>query len=102
MSTTISFLNLNNYQPLDSLTPENLKEIAEKLEVVELNKGDAVFNEGDKDDRHIFLYTGNVDLIKAGKILKTIEAGTADARTSIAHIIPRNFFLCRLLRGSHF
>ncbi len=91
MSTTISFLNLNNYQPLDSLTPENLKEIAEKLEVVELNKGDAVFNEGDKDDRHIFLYTGNVDLIKAGKILKTIEAGTADARTSIAHIIPRNF-----------
>jgi CRP-like cAMP-binding protein len=91
MSTKISFLNLNNYQPLDSLSPENLKEIAEKLDVLELNKGDAVFNEGDKDDRHIFLYTGNVDLIKAGKTLKTIEAGTTDAHTAIAHIIPRNF-----------
>jgi len=91
MSTKISFLNLNNYQPLDSLTPENLKEIAEKLEVLELKKGDAVFKEGDKDDQHIFLYTGNVDLIKAGKTLKTIEAGTTDAHTAIAHIIPRNF-----------
>lgn len=91
MSTTISFLNLNNYQPLDSLTPENLKEIAEKLEVLELKAGDAVFKEGERDDQHIFLYTGNVDLVKGGKTLKTIEAGTADARNAIAHIIPRNF-----------
>lgn len=91
MSTTISFLDLNNYQPLDSLTPDNLKEIAEKLEVIELKKGDTVFKEGDKDDHHIFLYTGNVDLVKAGKTLKTIEAGTTDAKSAIAHIIPRNF-----------
>lgn len=90
MSKTISFLDLNNYQPLDTLTPENLKEIAGKLEVIELSSGDPVFDEGDKDDHHTFLYTGNVDLIKAGKKLKTIEAGTVDARSAIAHIIPRN------------
>ena len=91
MSAKISFLDLNNYQPLDTLTPENLKEIAEKLEVFEFNKGNKVFKEGDKDDQLIFLYKGNVDLVKAGKTLKTIEAGTADARSAIAHIIPRNF-----------
>lgn len=91
MSTTVSFLELNNYQPLDTLTPDNLKEIAGKLEVVELNKGAPVFDEGDKDDRHIFLHKGNVELIKSGKVLKTIEAGTADARSALAHIIPRNF-----------
>ena len=91
MGTTVSFLDLNNYHPLDILTPDNLKEIAEKLEVIELKKGDDVFKEGDKDDRHIFLYKGNVELIKAGKSLKTIEAGTADAKPSIAHIIPRSF-----------
>lgn len=90
MSKKISFLDLNNYQPLDSLTPENLKEIAEKLEVTELKKGDAIFKEGDKDDAHIFLYTGNIDLVKGGKTLKTIEAGTRDAKSAIAHIIPRN------------
>lgn len=90
MSKTISFLDLNNYQPLDSLTPENLKEIAEKLVVLEFKKGDPIFIEGDKDDDHIFLYTGNIDLIKAGKTLKTLEAGTAAAKTAVAHIIPRN------------
>ena len=90
MSKTISFLDLNNYAPLDSLTPENLKEIEEKLVVVEIKKGDTVFKEGDKDDDRIFLYTGNIDLIKAGKTLKTIEAGTAAAKTAVAHIIPRN------------
>lgn len=91
MSKTISFLDLNNYQPLDSLTPENLKEIAEKLKILELKKGDTVFKEGDKDDHNIFLYKGSIDLVKAGKPLKTIETGTADARSAIAHIIPRNF-----------
>jgi len=91
MSTTVSFLDLNNYQPLDTLTPDNLKEIAQKLEVIELDKDDDVFKEGDKDDRHVFLYKGNVELIKAGKTLKTIEAGTADAKLALAHIIPRSF-----------
>ncbi len=91
MSTKISFLDLNNYQPLDSLTPENLKEIAGKLEAFDLSSGDTVFSEGDNDRRHIFLHKGNVDLIKSGKKLKTIEAGTADAKSALAHIIPRNF-----------
>ena len=91
MSNKISFLALNNYQPLDTLTPENLKEIAEKLEVFEFKKGDNVFQKGDRDDHHIFLYKGNLDLIKTGKTLKTIEAGTADAKSAIAHIFPRNF-----------
>lgn len=91
MSKKISFLDLNNYRPLDSLTPENIKEIADKLEVFEIKNGDPVFKEGDRDEQHIFLYTGNVDLIKGDKKIKTIEAGTADARSAIAHIIPRNF-----------
>lgn len=91
MRAKISFLDLNNYQPLDTLTPENLKEIAGKLEVIELSNGDSVFEEGDKDDRHIFLHKGNVDLIKSGTKLKTLEAGTADAKSALAHIIPRNF-----------
>jgi len=41
MSTTISFLDLNNFHPLDSLNPDNLKEISQKLEVYELKEGDS-------------------------------------------------------------
>lgn len=91
MSTTISFLDLNNFQPLDSLTPENLKDIAQKLQVTELKKGEPIFNEGDKDDQHIFLHSGSVELLKTCKSLKNIDAGTADAKHALAHIIPRNF-----------
>lgn len=91
MSTTISFLDLNNFHPLDTLLPENLKELAQKLDVLELNKGDAVFNEGDKNNQHTFLYKGSVELIKAGQVLKTLDAGTTAAKPAIAHIIPRNF-----------
>jgi CRP-like cAMP-binding protein/rhodanese-related sulfurtransferase len=90
MSTTISFLALNNYQPLDTLTPENLKEIADKLTVLELKQGDYLFKEGDRDDDHVFLYKGSINLVRADKTLQTIEAGSAEAKTAIAHIIPRN------------
>jgi len=91
MSIKISFLELNNFQPLNTLTPENLKEISQKLSVLELKKGDRVFKEGDKDDQHIFLFKGSLELIKAGKSLKTIHSGTTEAKSAIAHIIPRNF-----------
>jgi CRP-like cAMP-binding protein len=91
MSVTISVLDINKYQPLDSLTPDKQKELTAKLEVAELKKGDYVFREGDRNDDHVFLYSGNVDLVKGGKSLKTIEAGARDAKVAIAHIIPRNF-----------
>jgi len=89
MSTTISIMALNNFQPLDSLKPENQKELAEKLTVHELKSGDKVFSKGDKDDAHIFLYEGNIDLLKGGLTLKTIVAGSADAKPALAHILPR-------------
>ncbi len=78
MSKTISFLDLNNFQPLDSLTPENLKEIAEKLDIFELKKGEFLFKEGDRDDHHIFLQEGSIELIKGRKPLKTIEVSFAE------------------------
>lgn len=89
MSTTISIMALNNFQPLDSLKPENQKELAAKLTVHQLKSGDKVFSKGDKDDDHIFLYAGNIDLVKDGLTLKTIIAGSSDAKPALAHILPR-------------
>ncbi len=82
-------MELNNYQPLDSLKPDNQRELAEKLTVVELKKGDKVFSKGDKDDEHIFLHKGEIDLVKGGVTLKTISAGSADAKRALAHVFPR-------------
>lgn len=91
MSATITLRDINNYQPLGTLNPENLKEIYTKLKIIEIPKGDNIFIQGDAHDDHIFLHEGTVDLVEQGQVIKTLVAGTAETRTALAHIIPRNF-----------
>ena len=87
----ITSKDLLNYQPLDTLNPENLREICDKLLIVEINKGDNIFIQGDAKADHIFLHDGAVELLEKGKVIKTLESGTEDTKTALAHIIPRNF-----------
>jgi CRP-like cAMP-binding protein len=91
MSAKISLKDLSNYQPLNTLNPENLREICDKLKIVEISKGDNIFLQGDASDEHIFLHEGVVELIEKKKVVKTLESGTDDTKTALAHIIPRNF-----------
>jgi len=91
MSAKITPKDLCNYHPLDTLNSESLREICNKLTVAEIKKGGNVFIRGDAKSDHIFLHEGIVDLVENGKVIKTLEAGTEDTRTALAHIIPRNF-----------
>ncbi len=91
MSASISIMELNKFQPLDSLNPENLREISHKLTVMEMPKGDNIFVQGDSKDDHIFLYKGTVELREGNTVTKEIKAGTPEAGAALAHIIPRNF-----------
>ena len=91
MSANITLKDLSNYQPLNTLNPENLREIYGKMKVVEISKGDNIFLKGDAGGDHIYLHDGVVDLIENKKIVKTLESGTDDTKTALAHIIPRNF-----------
>lgn len=91
MSKGISSTELKFYQPLDSLTSENLREISQKLKILEIPKGDNIFIQGDSKDDHIYLYQGTVSLMENGKLSKEIKSGTDDAKAALAHIIPRNY-----------
>ena len=91
MSANITSKDLSNYHPLDTLDAENLREICNKLVIVEINKGDNIFIQGDAKADHIFLHQGEVELIENGKVIKTLKSGTEDTKTALAHIIPRNF-----------
>ena len=91
MSTKITSKDLSNYHPLDTLNAESLREICSKLIIVEINKGDNIFIQGDAKADHIFLHGGEVDLLENGKVIKTLKAETEDTKTALAHIIPRNF-----------
>lgn len=91
MSNKITSKDLSHYHPLDTLNPENLREICDKLVIAEIHKGDNIFIQGDAKADHIFLHDGAVELVENHKVIKTLEAGTEDTRTALAHIIPRNF-----------
>ena len=90
MSTDISYKELANYHPLDTLSADNLREICTKLVIVEIPKGDNIFIQGDAKADHIFLHEGIVELVENSKVVKVLESGTESAKTVLAHIIPRN------------
>ena len=91
MSTKITPKDLCNYEPLNTLNAESLREICNKLSIREINKGDNIFLKGDAKSDHIFLHEGTIDLVENGNVIKTLQAGTNDTKTALAHIIPRNF-----------
>jgi len=91
MSIKIRPGELLNFQPLNTLNPENLKEISNKLTTAEISKGDNIFIKGDARADQIFLYEGSVDFMDDGKVVKTLHAGTEEAGAALAHVIPRNY-----------
>jgi CRP-like cAMP-binding protein len=91
MTKQIALSQLSKFEPLGSLNPENIKEIAAKLGVIEIPSGGNVFLKGDSNDDHLFLYEGEVELREGSRPVKTVSAGSDEARLALAHIIPRNY-----------
>jgi CRP-like cAMP-binding protein len=90
MSAKITIRDITRYQPLDSLNPENIKEIATKMVVAEVKKGDVIFKQGDTSDDQLYLHKGKVELFEGKNLVKKLEADSEETRSAIAHIIPRN------------
>lgn len=91
MSKQIPIQSLKRFQPLESLNLDDIKEIHNKLGIHEYTKGDNIFAQGDHQDDHVYLYEGEVELMEGSKVVKSIKAGTEDAKVALAHIIPRNY-----------
>jgi len=91
MSSKITVQDLSNFTPLDTLMPDNKKEIVAKLKIMEIPKDDNIFLAGEKGNDHLFLFEGTVDLVENNEVFKTLVAGTPDARPALAHIMPRTF-----------
>jgi len=90
MSTKISPRDLSQFQPLDSLNPEHLKEITEKLVVTEIAKGKTVFKKGDVNDGHLYLLKGKIEILDDKNVIKKIKSGSEEAKPALAHVHPRN------------
>ena len=80
---------LQAFTPLDGLKRENLSALAKKTRVNDLQPGQILFKEGDREKRTFYLLAGKLELIDATGKSEFIVSGTNEARNPLAPILPR-------------
>ncbi len=87
MSTEV----LRQFVPLNELTQENLRDIAEKTPIENLPKGKALFHKGDSDNYSYYLLSGKIILVgEEGQPPTTILGGSAPTRFPLDHHKPHH------------
>ncbi len=76
--------------PINSLTPENFKELADKTIIEQLPAATQLFKQGDHDNVSIYLLSGEINLSSDGSN-RQVVAGTDEARYAIAQLKPRQY-----------
>lgn len=78
--------------PINSLTPENFRELAAASAIENLSAGSQLFRQGDRDNHSIFLLSGEVTLSSADAAgERHVAAGTDEARYALAQLKPRQY-----------
>jgi CRP-like cAMP-binding protein len=82
---------LQEFVPLNVLSPERFWEVSEKIIIEEVLTGHYLFHKGDRDNQTIYLIEGKINLIDGfGKVISEVEAGTDMDRYAIANQQPRH------------
>ncbi len=89
--TPISPESLRRFTPLDSLKRENIAALAKKIQSHTLDSGKTLFREGDADRRTFYLLSGTLQLTNQDGGLKTVRAGSDEARNPISATLPRRW-----------
>jgi len=83
---------LKTLVPINSLTPENFKELADHAVIDRLPAASKLFKQGDHDNYSIFLLSGEVALTSANTELSLdVVAGSGDSRYALAQLKPRQY-----------
>ena len=78
--------------PINSLTPENFRELAAEAVFENMTTGSQLFKQGDRDIHSVFLLSGEVVLTSTDTAVnRHIVAGTDDARYALAQLKPRQY-----------
>ncbi|NNF95920.1 MAG: cyclic nucleotide-binding domain-containing protein, partial [Halobacteria archaeon] len=80
---------LRSLVPLSALSDEKFAELAAGTRIEEVNPGDKLFVEGDKDARAVYILAGKVAMMSGKSVVDTVLGGTEDARYPLAHHLPR-------------
>ncbi len=89
--TPVNIEVLRTFSPLDSLKRENIAALAKKIQVLQLESGKVLFREGDADRHTYYLVKGTLQLTNQEGGLKSIRAGSDEARNPLAPTLPRRW-----------
>ena len=82
---------LRSLTPFDAMKRENLLAVAKKVTRKQAPAGRVLFREEDTERQTYYLLVGNVDLLKEGEIMASVQGGSAQAKNPLAHAIPRPY-----------
>ena len=89
MRTELTNEILQRFSPMDGLKRQNLVALVKKTSIRELGAGRALFKQGDKEKRTIYLVSGSLELRTSSGEANVIEAGSPEARNAISPHLPR-------------
>ena len=89
MSTRIDVNQLKLLTPINSLSPDNLREISDKTVIQTQSAGRYLFKKGDFDKKHVYLLSGKIGLLDNKQLIKNIESKDKEALLPLAHTQPR-------------
>ena len=89
MSLEIDPKQIKSFSPINSLNPENARDLINKISATSVAPGHYVFKKGDADKTHIYLLSGAVELVEDKKVIKVIKAGSPESLEPLAHAFPR-------------
>lgn len=77
------------FVPLCELTADNLREVLEKAQVLEVQAGRILFKRGERDNKSLYLLSGEVVLAGEGRAPVLLKGGTSAARHPLDPHQPR-------------
>ncbi len=89
MSLEIDPKQIKSFSPINSLNPENAQELIKKISATAVPAGHYVFKKGDTDKVHVYVLSGEIELMQDKKVVKSIKAGSPEGLQPVAHGFPR-------------
>lgn len=80
---------IRQYVPMNELTGDNLRELANKTEIETYPIDTTLFKRGDNDQKSIYILAGQAIIMEKGGKNIIIEGGKASSRFPIGHKFPR-------------
>jgi rhodanese-related sulfurtransferase len=89
MSSEIDPKQIMSFSPINSLNPDNARDLIKKISATSIQPGSYAFKKGDTEKTHVYLLEGEIQLVDDKKIVKVIKAGSGESLQPLAHGFPR-------------